>query len=274
LRLKLSLIADNNSVLSPNYNYQLAAAIYNLLRFGSPEFSKFLHDIGFRQNGRTYKLFCFALKFEQIGIREGLINMISPKANLYISSPLIDDFVKNFIIGTFEEQKINIYSNYRYTEFKITQMELMPTVFISEETKFLLHSPMVLSTVKLNSNGKTTQYYLRPDDKKEINRIITSNLLNKYKLIYGKEFTTDELELDWDQQYLSKHERVTKKITINESDKNAVDVIGIQAPFTLKGNAELIKVGYECGFGEKNSMGFGMAEVRTNRKEKSNSETN
>ncbi|OGU42413.1 MAG: CRISPR-associated endoribonuclease Cas6 [Ignavibacteria bacterium RIFOXYB2_FULL_35_12] len=259
MRLKLSLDADKNSVLSPNYNYPLSAAIYNLLRFGSPEFSKFLHDIGFRQNGRTYKLFCFALKFDQIKISDGLINMISPKANLYITSPLIDDFIKNFVIGTFEEQKIKIYSNYRTTEFRIAQMELVPNDFISEETKFLLHSPMVLSTVRKYEDGKMVQYYLRPDDKKEINRIITSNLLSKYKLIYGKELTTDELELEWDQQYLSKHERVTKKITINESDKNSVDVIGIQAPFMLKGNPKLIKVGYDCGFGEKNSMGFGFA---------------
>jgi len=27
----------------------------------------------------------------------------------------------------------------------------------------------------------------------------------------------------------------------------------------LKGNPKLIKVGYDCGFGEKNSMGFGFA---------------
>ncbi|NWF88924.1 MAG: CRISPR-associated endoribonuclease Cas6 [Ignavibacteriaceae bacterium] len=261
MRLRVYLTAERNSILSPNYNYPLSAAIYNLLRFGSPEFSQFLHDIGFRQNGRTYKLFCFALKFEEIQVEYGAIKMIAPNANLYITSPLIDDFVKNFVIGTFEQQKINLYSNYRTTEFRIKQVELVPETEILETNKFLLHSPMVLSTVKVNDNGKTLQYYLRPEDKAEINRILTANLLNKYKLIWGKELKAEPLELKWDENYLRKFKRVTKKITINESDKNAVDVIGIQAPFTLKGNPELIKVGYECGFGEKNSMGFGMAEV-------------
>jgi CRISPR-associated endoribonuclease Cas6 len=33
------------------------------------------------------------------------------------------------------------------------------------------------------------------------------------------------------------------------------------APFTLKGDTELMKIGYEAGYGEKNSMGFGMAKV-------------
>lgn len=261
MRLKLSITAESDSILSPNYNYPLSAAIYNLLRFGSPEFSKFLHDIGFKFNGRTYKLFCFALRFDQIIIDFGQIKMVSPKANLYITSPLIDDFIKNFVIGTFEQQKIQIYSNYRTTEFKIKQVELLPEVNFSDEMKFLLHSPMVISTVRTDSNGKSVQYYLRPDDKKEINRILTTNLINKYKLINNREICADELDLQWDQNYLSKHNRITKKVTINENDKNSVDVVGIQAPFTLRGNAELIKVGYMCGFGEKNSMGFGFAEV-------------
>lgn len=261
LRLKLSLVTEIGSVLSPNYNYSLSSAIYNLLRFGSPEFSKFLHDIGFRQNGRVYKLFCFALKFEYMKIVDGMIKMISPKVSLYITSPLIDEFFKNFVIGTFENQKMIIYSNYRNYEFRIQQMELIPPATFTNEMKFILYSPMVLSTVRLSENGEKEQYYLRPNDNTEINRILTSNLKNKYKLLHQKEMDCDLLELAWDDEYLQKHQRVTKKITINESDKNSIDVIGIQAPFTLKGNPELIKVGYDCGFGEKNSMGFGLAEV-------------
>jgi CRISPR-associated endoribonuclease Cas6 len=29
----------------------------------------------------------------------------------------------------------------------------------------------------------------------------------------------------------------------------------------VRGSAELIEIGYEAGFGEKNSMGFGMVEM-------------
>ena|GEM_PF-6212384 len=35
----------------------------------------------------------------------------------------------------------------------------------------------------------------------------------------------------------------------------------ILAPFTARGPVELLQIGYEAGFGEKGSMGFGMAEV-------------
>lgn len=37
-------------------------------------------------------------------------------------------------------------------------------------------------------------------------------------------------------------------------------------PITIEGNPELIKLAYESGLGEKNSMGFGMLETETRTK--------
>jgi CRISPR-associated endoribonuclease Cas6 len=128
--------------------------------------------------------------------------------------------------------------------------------------KFKLLSPLVLSTRK-ERMGSLQQYFLRPDDSNDINRVITNNSRNKYNLIYNEENTND-IALTWDENYLRKNKRVTKKITIDENGKYPIDIIGIQAPFILEGDPELIKVGYECGFGEKNSMGFGMVEVINN----------
>lgn len=50
-------------------------------------------------------------------------------------------------------------------------------------------------------------------------------------------------------------------INLDENGESPIDVIGLQAPFTITGDQRLIKLGYECGFGEKNSMGFGMADT-------------
>jgi len=62
LRLLLTLKADEGNLISFNYHYHLSSAIYKLLQFGSEEFSAFLHDTGFKLNGKSYKLFTFALK--------------------------------------------------------------------------------------------------------------------------------------------------------------------------------------------------------------------
>ena len=34
--------------------------------------------------------------------------------------------------------------------------------------------------------------------------------------------------------------------------------------FIVQGDKDLIEFGYDCGFGEKNSMGFGMVKMRRN----------
>jgi CRISPR-associated endoribonuclease Cas6 len=120
-------------------------------------------------------------------------------------------------------------------------------------------------------NGSFSTYYLRYyDNEKEINRILTSNLRNKYKIIHNKS-SDGNIELSWDKNYIKKrlieNKHLSSKIIIGKNrlvaDKiqEGISVIGINIPFSLKGDPELIKTGYECGFGEKNSMGFGMAEV-------------
>ena len=259
MRLLLTLKADEGSLISFNYHYHLSAAIYKLLQFGSKEFSAFLHDIGYKLDGKAYKLFTFALRFDKYTNLQNAIRLDEPKSFLFISSPLIDDFIKNFVIGTFENQIIDLTELNFPIRFKISFVETIPPPKFQEEMFFKMITPMVLSTVR-EYNGKVSQYFLRPDDAKDINRVLTKNLQNKFNALYNKEIK-ENIELDWDKDYLNKTKRITKKITINQHGKFPIDVIGLNAPFRLSGNPDLIRVGYECGFGEKNSMGVGMAEI-------------
>jgi len=238
----------------------LSSAIYSLLQFGSPEFSEFLHDSGFHIDGKKYKLFTFALRFEKIELKDNHLILKSPKIKLHISSPLIDTFIKNFVIGTFENKVIDLTDRDQTISFRIITAEIVPGPGFTNKMKFTLLSPMILSTLK-ERDGRMQQYYLRPDDVDDINRVLTKNLLNKKGLLNRNQTLNEYCKLEWDAEYIQKHRRVTKKITINENGRFPVEVIGIQAPFTIEGDAELIKTGFECGFGEKNSMGFGMAEV-------------
>jgi len=51
------------------------------------------------------------------------------------------------------------------------------------------------------------------------------------------------------------------KISKPISFKNNIKIKAYEAPFTIKANPELIKIGYDCRFGEKNSAGFGMVKI-------------
>jgi len=261
MRVVLKIESRKNSSIPVNYNYPLSSAIYNLLRLGSSEFSSFLHDIGFKQNNKIYKLFTFALRFENAYIKGNSFILKSPNALLYISSPLIDTFIQTFIIGTFESQSIEIIDKNHNALFQITQVETLPEIKFKDVADFIPYSPIVLS-VKRETGNQFRQYYLRPEDTDEINRVMTNNLLAKYQLINQKTIEGGNVKLEWDKDYLKTHTRLTKKITVNKDENISIDIIGMQAPFTLTGNSELIKVGYDVGFGEKNSMGFGLAVSR------------
>lgn len=262
MRLLLKLSVNNSNKISLNYNYALSSAIYSLLRFGSSEFSAFLHQIGYKSDNKTYKLFTFTLKFESTQLTGNYLSFKSPKAYLYISSPMIEDFIKNFVIGTFEQKKIEIYSDYINTVFNIDEAELIPPPIFNDNMYFKMISPMVLSTYKI-IDGENSQYFFRYDDDiNEINRVFNQNLINKYQAINNSEYAGPGVKLSWDIDFaiqsLKKGKRLSKKVSINKDINNPINVIGIFCPFTVSGDPKLTKIGYECGFGEKNSMGFGM----------------
>lgn len=264
MRLKITLKNITSGVLTYNYYYLLSAAIYKLLRLSSPEFSSFLHDIGYKLNGKSYKLFTFALRFESFKAKNSYINLLSKKAYLYISAPLIDEFIQNFIQGTFEYRTIELATKETKNIFEITLIETLQEAEFSDEMYFRLLSPVILSTKK-EEMGILRQYYLRyHDDDRELNRIFSRNLKNKYRILTGSDADGKEISFQWDFEYIKnklvKGKRMTMKQTIKEGRPDQTEVIGNLIPFKVKGDTDLIKTGYECGFGSMNSLGFGYAE--------------
>lgn len=272
MRLKILLQCVSKPAVIPiNYNYQFFAAIYLLLKFGSPDFSKFLHDQGYKIENRNFKLFTFALKLWKYEILTNSnfsgshFKLISPYVDLIISSPMVDTFIKNFVIGTFEKQKIFIVYPEYVTKFLIKEVELIPDPQFTNEMSFRLLNPIVLSTM-VNRNGKLSPYYFRINDDGLIENL-KQNLLRKYSLLYDKDLVLNEFEFEFDEDYIKKRNGVVSKlITIAEGSKYESKIKGIMCDFKIKTNPELIKVGYECGFGGKNSMGFGFVEVKNKNK--------
>ena len=162
-------------------------------------------------------------------------------------------------------REIEIFAEGVNTKFSIELMEAIPDKEFNKKEKFKLLSPLILSTYK-DHNGKPSQYYLRYyDDINLITRVFNQNLFNKYKLIFNKEYEGEPLKFEWDTDFinrrLSQNKRITKKISIPKPKNLIINLIGNVAPFYLTGNPELIKIGYDCGFGQNNSLGFGMAET-------------
>lgn len=263
MRVKLTLKPAKRTCIIPiNYQYQLSSAIYSILSSASPEYSQWLHEIGYTApNGKPLKLFVFSKLFvPRVKIYDGalIVRNYSP-CLLQIQSPMLQDFVQNFVVGLFSAQSIVIASRYGKETFYIQQVETLPEPDFSEEMKFKCLSPIVASTMR--DNGE--EHYFRPNEP-ELGEAIRKNLISKFETIHRHPPKDDNLNFELDEQYIERRggvKRISKLIHIKEGTSEETRIKAFECPFYLKGSIELIKTAYECGIGQKNSMGFGMVEV-------------
>lgn len=252
MRIKLTFKAiDQRASIPLNYNYAVSALIYKTIAESSPEFAQTLHEKGFIVGEKTFKLFTFS-RFETkdafIDFRSKRIFLNNPYIKLQVSSP-IDEFLKNFVFGTFTQQTFHIDKS----DFILDSAETIEETEITEEMNFRALSPITESI----RNDKNETVYLLPNV--DWSEIITRNLQRKYEALYGKTLPDAKVEWKWNEEYFAdeRKQRKAEKLI----DIKGIKVRGWLAPFSVKGDRELIKLGYETGFGNKNSQGFGMAEI-------------
>jgi CRISPR-associated endoribonuclease Cas6 len=251
IKLKLSFIGADRT-LPLNSNYFQTALIYHIINSSSSEYSAFLHDQGYVFEGRKpFKFFTYSQFLVPKKRIEGE-NLIGLSREIYwqISSP-IAEFVQHLILGLFEHSEVNLCE----ARLRIEAAEEIPPPAFAPEMKFSLLSPMVVSTVREN---ETTAYYIRPEESEAFSEGVRKNLIAKYQTLFGKSPENDALRLTFDRDYVNKRNgKISRLIRIKETQ-----IKGVMAPFSVRGSKELIWLGYECGFGEKNSMGFGMAKIQ------------
>jgi CRISPR-associated endoribonuclease Cas6 len=252
MRIRLTLRALREKTWIPlNYSYAVSSLIYKTVAESSSPFAGQLHDQGFTADNRQFKLFTFS----RIETKDAFIDRIksrivlnNPYIKLQVTSP-VDEFLENFVRGLFAKTNFRIDSG----EFVLVESETLAAPTFSEEMQFRALSP-ITETVR-NEAGETV--FLSPD--RDWSPIITRNLQRKHEAFYGASLPNAEVEWIWDKTYFD-DERSRRKAS-KLIDVRGIKIRGWLAPFTVKGNADLIKLGYETGFGNRNSMGFGMAEV-------------
>jgi len=253
MRLKLTLQAQQNTI-PINYQHFLSSAIYNYLATSNKNFATNLHNGKHFINGKNFKFFTFSwLQFPKKQIINFSIKINSPEFYWYISSSW-NEFVQNLVNGLLELGGLRI-GQYN---FPITQTETLSSV-VDGLNKFICLSPIVVTTKK-EYKGKLDKYYYKAtDNPEEISEKIRQNLINKYTTFFGKEPNDTALKIEFDKNYI----KTLKAQVLSHYIKDDLDIKipAIMCPFTAAGSSELIKFGYECGFGELNSAGFGMVRV-------------
>ncbi|MBU2635709.1 MAG: CRISPR-associated endoribonuclease Cas6 [Bacteroidetes bacterium] len=265
MRIKLTLKSTQQNVVVPiNYQYPLSAAIYKILNIAEPQFAELLHSKGYpTQHNRRFKFFTFSKLFFKFppNIKENVFVMKKNEApQLLISSPLDESFVQNFVTGIFISQEFPIgLKNVCHTTFMVETVETLPEPDYGTEVKCSALAPI---SVSAKSENKQPDYLRALDNR--LSNAIRDNLIWKYKTLNETEPKDNDLTFEIDKDYVIKRggeERVSKLIKIKEGDAKETRIKAFVAPFKLTGSKDLIKLAYDCGIGEKNSLGFGMFEV-------------
>ncbi len=267
MRIKLTLIPTQKKCAIPiNYQYPLSAAIYKILYSASSEYANFLHEKGYiSEKGKPLKLFTFSyLYIPNVSFINNMLFAYGARpCTLFVSSPLIEDFIQNFVVGLFTNQEIAIGNNQTVGRFLITQVESIATPEFSDSENFKCLSPFVLSTMKMKNN-KLMPHYYRPDDA-ELAEAIRGNLIQKYQTVYKKVPENDCFSFEFDKEYVSRKggmDKITKLITIKENNEyEQTKIKAIFSPFHFSGSTELMQIAWEAGVGNYCSQGFGMIDL-------------
>lgn len=261
MRLRIVGKTEKRYFIPFNYQYQLHSSIYGLIQKSSQKYSEFLHDKGFIAQKRVFKLFAFSmLKIKPFKIcKEGFLNVSQIE---FIFSTLVDKSLEHLVQGIFEEQKIFLqFLKDNKVEFDVRLVEILPKPIFQDTMKFKCLSPIITSTKKLIDGVFKPHYleYKTGEDKEHFEKNIKQNLIKKYEAFYGKPYERDfEFSFKFDESYIKKQKGKIYKLI----DFKGLKVKGVFAPFEIKAPKELIEVGWEAGFGEKCSGGFGMGYLQ------------
>jgi CRISPR-associated endoribonuclease Cas6 len=240
------------TALPLNYHYAVAQAIYRKLGSASIDFATQLHDVGYRTNGQVFKLFTFSrLQTTKARQHDDKLLLEHPEIFLQVSSP-VAEFIEHLIGGISRARIWDIAGG----KFQFVRAELVPPPIFQVRMRFHALSPI---TEWIRGEREHPTFLSLTDDWSEIMR---ANLVRKYKALYGHEPENQALIWRWDRDYLDRAEQRGKRLSVLREIKG-INIRGWLAPFTVEGSKELIELGYEAGFGSRNSMGFGMAEVDT-----------
>ncbi len=239
MRLRVTLDPVEENILDLNYSYHLASLIYRSIERADQSLSLFLHK------PRVFKFFTFSRLMPSKGrFRiEGDKMLISNGAHFFFST-MKREIAAKLVEGLLTKPEVKIGD----ARFVVSEIKVLKEDEIGKREKFVTLSPINVTTAEESGNGRLRIVDLYPDNP-HFYENLRKNLIKKYAAFYGKQPVCDDLEF---KVLRTK----TKRIRIKNTFHRCVEMV-----FVAEGSKELLEVGYKAGFGERNSMGFGMVKV-------------
>ncbi len=246
MQIDITLIPDDKLLLPLPYNQVVQGFIYNHLE---DVLSSWLHDEAYEFNQRRYKLFVFGRLVGKYTISEKRIEFQGP-ISLSVRS------VNKEVISSFAEELIDkkrVILGRTWCTVSNISITPDPNIDLSKPVQIRAISPItVYSTLRAFDGRKKTYYYFPMETDWE--RQILENLVRKSQAVDGIEYNgiPDGARIK-PKRVDNSHMKIIKyKSTI---------IKGWMGTYETFLPQDLFFIGYNGGFGAKNSQGFGMVEI-------------
>jgi CRISPR-associated endoribonuclease Cas6 len=218
----------------------LQGFVYNLM---SSNLAKFLHDEGYKIDGRKFKLFSFSWLMGKKVFDDKYV-VFQDGASLVISSSLssISQDVLNEVL---QKEYLRLAGN----EVFCSSVNVYTELVVEEEISIRTLSPICCYSTMYKTDGRPYTVYHAPSEQ-DFQRQIHNNLLKKYKLIYSERAVPEG------KVTLEPLSRPRLQTALFKPD-DPRPIKGWWGDFVLKGPKELLSVALDAGIGVKNSAGWG-----------------
>lgn len=256
MRFLITLEADlqKGNSLPLNYQYELSSWIYRTLGYGSPEFSEFLHNSGYMNKEKKFKLFCFSLlrpdKFRVNGDRM----MLSEPLIRFNISFIPIEAMEPFIQGLFRGIRFTLGDKISRVNMCVQSVERLPDPVFTDKMKYRLISPVHIVMPRPGRFGEVD--HLAPEHP-EFETLFLLNLAEKHNAYYPPK------QYDLSVSGIKVLSKVSSKLVcIKKGTPQETRLKSYLFDFELSAPPELQRVGYFAGFGKENSQGFGCGEIK------------
>jgi CRISPR-associated endoribonuclease Cas6 len=252
--LTLQRINEKERIIPINYQYEVSAWIYRVISHGDAAFSAWLHEQGYADDKKQFRLFTFSNLIIPSRSIMGDRIIIGSETIRIIVSFLPIEAINHFIQGLFGQQEFRLGDRQSQVSFRVTTVEKLPDPLFHDKMTFRASSPILVTH---NVPEEKYARYIAPDHP-GYSQLFFHNLTEKWKAFAGKIYTKTS-----GSETITILSPVRKKgVLIKAGTPMESKLIGYSFDFELNGPIELIRLGYYTGFGEKNSVGFGCVEVR------------
>lgn len=261
MRFKIDFKIQGEAPFSIPQNYQseISTWIHKQLHFQNPDFKNWLADNKYLDSNGEYKLYTFSdIEFGPAKAQNERITIESNHGSLFLSFYAPEE-IRSFIIPIFKDQEFKIGDSRGKTAIKTENITEVNKPDFSKLNKIVFSciSPMLIA-----DKGNSSEIFSSPDQK-DFDKIFFKSLMFKYANMvkYMNENNGGLANLnDLKFKLIGKPKTKIVKIKLDTPHQRAVK--GYMFDFEVKAPVELLKIGYNSGFGELNNLGFGCCEVK------------